>query len=103
MNKNLPLPYCILALLILISTVHVHAQVNFPVSSCEFLKKIGGATSANGAEISAFDPSSNRVYTVAGPIIEYFNMSPTGALVYAGALPTGFTSPAGTTAIPNSV
>jgi hypothetical protein len=83
--------------------MQLHAQVTDPTSSCNFLEKIGGATSINGSEIAAFDPTSNRVYSVAGSIIEYFNMSAAGALVYAGSLPTGFTPPAGTTAIPNSV
>jgi len=72
-------------------------------NTCSFLRKIGGITSANGAEIPAFDPASQRVYVVAGNVVEIFSMSSTGALSPVGNLPFGFTPPGGTTALPNSV
>lgn len=71
--------------------------------TCNFLTRVGGVASTNGAEISAFDPVSKRVYTVAGAVIEYHFLSNTGALTLAGALPLGFTVPAGANAVPNSV
>ncbi len=74
------------------------AQVNRP-----FLKKVGGATSANGAEIPAFDPTSKRLYVVAGSVVEYYTVGNTGMLLTGGTLANGFTPPAGTIAIPNSV
>lgn len=86
-----------------VTVVGVNAQTTNPNSTCNFLKKIGGATSTNGSEIAAFDPTSQRVYTVAGPVIEYFNMSNAGTLTYGGFLPNGFTTPAGGIALPNSV
>ncbi|WP_084227145.1 choice-of-anchor I family protein [Nostoc sp. KVJ20] len=72
-------------------------------NNSSFLQKIGGFTSTNGAEISAFDPGSDRLFVVAGSIIEIYNVSNTGAVTSAGTLTTGFTPPAGTQAIPNSV
>ncbi len=71
--------------------------------NCNFLNKIAGIASVNGAEISTYDPVSKRVYTVAGPIIEYYGLSNTGALTLKGELPLGFTLPSGTNAVPNSV
>ena len=71
--------------------------------SCEFLKKTGSVTSAKGAEISAFDPASKRVFSVAGTVIEYHNLSNTGALSFGGELQPGFTVPTGQVALPNSV
>ncbi len=59
--------------------------------------------SSNGAEISAFDPSTNRVFTVAGNAIEYYTLSSTGVLSIPTNIPYGFTVAAGSTAIPNSV
>ena len=70
---------------------------------CEFLKKTGSISSAKGAEISAFDPASKRVFTVAGTVIEFHNLSNTGTLSPGGELPVGFTVPAGQIALPNSV
>ncbi len=87
---------CFLVLTVLQS--HAQGYVN-----SQFLKKIGGATSANGAEIPAFDPISKRVYTVAGPALEWYTMSNTGALSIGGTLPFGFLLPPGTVAVPNSV
>ncbi|BAY93855.1 MULTISPECIES: choice-of-anchor I family protein [unclassified Tolypothrix] len=67
------------------------------------LQKVGGFTSANGAEISAFDPGSDRLFVVAGTTVEIYNVSNTGALTAAGSLTPGFTAPTGTEIIPNSV
>jgi len=67
------------------------------------LQKVGGFTSANGAEIPAFDPGSDRLFTVAGSTIEILSVSNTGALTLAGSLTPGFTPPAGTNVVPNSV
>ena len=72
-------------------------------TTCNFLTKVGNLSSTNGAEISAFDPASKRVFTVAGPVIEFHSMSNTGALTFGGSLPLGFTVPAGQIALPNSV
>jgi hypothetical protein len=72
-------------------------------NDCSFLRKASGLVSANGAEIPAFDPGSSRVYSVAGSVIEAFTMDNTGALSLVGSLPVGFTPPAGTVALPNSV
>ncbi len=69
---------------------------------CQPLIRKSTATSANGAEISAFDPASNRLYTVAGTAIEYYTLSNTGALAAPVNVPFGFTS-AGNNIIPNSV
>ncbi|OKH52150.1 hypothetical protein NIES2101_16075 [Calothrix sp. HK-06] len=66
------------------------------------LKKVGGAT-GTGAEIPAFDPGSNRLFVVAGSTVEIYSVSNTGALTAAGSLTPGFTAPAGSEIIPNSV
>ncbi|QSV63886.1 MAG: hypothetical protein HEQ26_15135 [Dolichospermum sp. DL01] len=68
-----------------------------------FLTKVGGATSANGAEISAFDSVSKRLFVVAGNTIEFYTVSNTGTLALAGSLTPTITTPAGTALIPNSV
>ena len=73
------------------------------VATPGILQKVGGFTSANGAEIPAFDPGSDRLFTVAGSTIEILSVSSTGALTLVGTLTPGFTPPAGTIAIPNSV
>src|SRR5215510_1348110 len=86
----------------MIASIGLNAQCP-PGVQCDFLKKVGTLSSANGAEISAFDPASRKVFTVAGPAIEWHAMSNTGALTFGGALPLGFTVPAGQIAIPNSV
>ena len=59
--------------------------------------------SNNGAEISAFDPSTNRVFTIAGPALEYYTLSNAGVLAGPNNMPFGFTPAAGTTAVPNSI
>ncbi|MDD1458565.1 ExeM/NucH family extracellular endonuclease, partial [Dolichospermum sp. ST_sed2] len=68
-----------------------------------FLTKVGGATSANGAEISAFDSGSNRLFVVAGNTIEFYTVSTTGTLALAGSLTPTITPPVGAALIPNSV
>ncbi|PHM11399.1 choice-of-anchor I family protein [Nostoc sp. 'Peltigera malacea cyanobiont' DB3992] len=72
-------------------------------NNSSILQKVGGFTSTNGAEISAFDSGSDRLFVVSGSIVEIYNVSNTGTLTLAGSLTTGFTPPAGTQAIPNSV
>jgi hypothetical protein len=67
------------------------------------LQKVGGITSANGAEIAAFDAASDRLFVVAGSVIEVQKIDSTGSISAAGFLLTGFTPPVGTQAIPNSV
>jgi uncharacterized protein len=68
-----------------------------------FLKKVGNIISTNGAEIPAFDPGSDRLFVVAGTLIETYSVSNTGGLTLASPLALGFTPPAGTAALPNSV
>ena len=69
----------------------------------EPLQKIGTITSANGAEITAFDPKSASLFTIAGAAVEIQKLSSTGAISASGTLPTGFTPTPGTQVIPNSV
>jgi uncharacterized protein len=72
-------------------------------SNPSFLTKIGGFSSTNGAEISAFDPISDRLFVVAGNTIEVLNLSNLTAPALIGTLTPGFSAPAGTALIPNSV
>ncbi len=67
------------------------------------LQKVGSITSTNGAEIVAFDAASDRLFVVAGTLVEIQKISNTGAITADGSLPTGFSQPVGTVAIPNSV
>lgn len=67
------------------------------------LSKIGGFSSANGAEIPAFDPGSDRLFVVAGNTIEILNFSNPAAPTLIGTLEPGFTLLTGLEAIPNSV
>ncbi|MES2796601.1 MAG: choice-of-anchor I family protein [Bacteroidota bacterium] len=60
------------------------------------------AISANGAEISAFDPINDKIYTVAGPAVEYYTLDANGAISAGTNVPFGFTS-AGNNILPNSV
>ena len=92
-----------IAAVFLTASLALQAQPTLPNTPCNFLTRIGGATSTNGAEIPAFDPASKRVYTVAGPVVEYFIMGNNGALTLGGTVPLGFTLVAGTIALPNSV
>jgi hypothetical protein len=68
-----------------------------------FLTKVGGAISVNGAEISAFDSGSKRLFVVAGNTIDFYSVSTTGTLALAGSLTPTITPPAGAALIPNSV
>lgn len=68
-----------------------------------FLTKVGSATSANGAEIPAFDPLSDRLFVVAATTVEIYTVSNTGSLTAAGSLTPTITPPGGTALIPNSV
>jgi uncharacterized repeat protein (TIGR01451 family) len=67
------------------------------------LKKIGGVVSTNGAEIAAFDAGSDRLFVVAGSVVETQKIDNKGAITADGSLALGFTPTAGTNAIPNSV
>lgn len=67
------------------------------------LNYLNRVTSSNGAEISDFDPGSDRLFVVAGNTIEIYTMSSTGFLTAAGALGPGITPDADTALIPNSV
>jgi 2',3'-cyclic-nucleotide 2'-phosphodiesterase (5'-nucleotidase family) len=75
----------------------------FIESSSAQLAIKSSVTSANGAEISAFDPATNRLFTVAGNAIEYYTLSNTGVLSSPTTIPYGLTLAPGTTALPNSV
>ncbi len=79
------------------------ATVSIEDNTTGSLRQVGTITSANGAEISAFDPSSRRLYVVAGDRIEIFSLSNTGTLSLVGDLPLGFAAPAGVNVLPNSV
>lgn len=103
MSKKFTNLKLLMAGVFLTASVALQAQPTLPATPCNFLSRLGGVASANGAEIPAFDPASKRVYTVAGKLIEYFTMSNTGALTLGGSLPLGFTVPATDSAIPNSV
>lgn len=71
-------------------------------NTCQPLLRKSTATSANGAEISAYDSASKRVFTVAGPAMEYYNLSNTGTLSGPNNIPSGFTV-GSNTILPNSV
>ena len=73
------------------------------------LTKIGGFTSSNGGEIPAFDPISDRLFVVAGSVVEILNLSNPASPSKIGDLafntsgdPDGTTA-GGFTLIPNSV
>lgn len=72
-------------------------------NDCSMLTRTHFYNSANGAEISAFDPESDRLYTVAGNTVEYFSISNTGQITLLGNVNPGFTVQEGFSAIPNSV
>lgn len=79
------------------------ATVTIADNAAGSLKKVGGFTSTNGAEIPAFDAGSDRLFVVAGSTVEIYSVSSTGALTLTGTLASGFTAPAGTAILPNSV
>ncbi|MDB9309593.1 choice-of-anchor I family protein [Aphanizomenon sp. CS-733/32] len=73
------------------------------------LTKIGGFTSSNGGEIPAFDPISDRLFVVAGSVVEILDLSNPASPSKIGDLafntsgdPDGTTA-GGFTLIPNSV
>ncbi|MBK8699254.1 MAG: choice-of-anchor I family protein [Saprospiraceae bacterium] len=72
-------------------------------NTCSFLTHTSTITSVNGAEISAYDATSSKLFAVAGEFIEEFNLNASGQLSLIGILSNGFTAPAGFAAIPNSV
>jgi uncharacterized repeat protein (TIGR01451 family) len=75
-----------------------------PVSDSQIsLKKVGGIVSTNGAEIAAFDAGSDRLFVVAGSLVEIQKVDNKGAITADGSLAFGFTPPAGTEILPNSV
>ncbi|MEB3337699.1 MAG: choice-of-anchor I family protein [Leptolyngbyaceae bacterium] len=51
------------------------ASVTANITEAGFLTKIGGFTSMNGAEIPAFDPGSDRLFVVAGSVVEILNFA----------------------------
>lgn len=81
----------------------VAQMITITDNTCDVLVRKSTATSTNGAEISAFDPISKRLYTVAGPVVEYYTLSNTGILSAPTALAFGFNGGAGNTVLPNSV
>src|SRR5690606_7650712 len=72
-------------------------------NDCSFLRKLGTITSAQGAEIPAFDPLSNRIYVVSGISVEYFVVNAFRIPVYGGQINPGFTIPNNTSVYPNSI
>ncbi|MBD2355378.1 choice-of-anchor I family protein [Tolypothrix sp. FACHB-123] len=78
-------------------------SANTATKNFNVLQKLGGVTSVNGAEISAFDPQSDRLYVVAANTVETYSLSNTGTLNLISSLSPGFTLDAETEAIPNSV
>ncbi len=78
-------------------------NVTIKENNCSFLVKSGTVTSINGAEIPAFDATSSRLYVVAGNTIEYYHLNSAGIPVLEGSLAPGFSPPANTNIIPNSV
>lgn len=51
------------------------ASVTANITEAGFLTKIGGFSSANGAEIPAFDPGSKRLFVVAGTVVEILDLA----------------------------
>lgn len=78
-------------------------NISITDNSCQPLIYKSTGTSSNGAEISAYDTSSKRVFTVAGPAMEYYSLSSTGMLTGPTNMPFGFTAPVNTNVLPNSV
>ncbi len=69
---------------------------------CQPIIRKSSATSANGAEISAFDPVTNRVFSVAGTVVEYYTLSSGALLSSPATIATGFTAGANNI-LPNSI
>lgn len=74
----------------------------YALTSQTLLNKIATTTSTKGAEISAFDPSSKQLFTVAGNAVEVYSMNPNGKLEYADTLVKTIAKP-GYNFVPNSV
>ncbi len=83
--------------------VDLNALVTPVSDSLISLKKIGGVTSTNGAEIAAFDAGSDRLFVVAGSLVEIQKIDNKGTVTADGSLALGFTPAAGTEVLPNSV
>lgn len=81
----------------------ISQNVSIEENNCSFLRRVSSFTSLNGAEIPAFDPSSNRVYVVAGTLVEAYSLNNVGVLSSIGPVALGFTPPVNTNALPNSV
>jgi uncharacterized protein len=77
-------------------------NISISDNSCQPLIRKSTSTSVNGAEISAFDPSSNRLYTVAGTVVEYYTINNGGVLSSPTNVPFGFIS-TGNNIVPNSL
>ncbi|MBD2652828.1 choice-of-anchor I family protein [Synechocystis sp. FACHB-383] len=68
------------------------------------ISKIGGFASSNGAEIPAFDPSTKRLFVVAGSVIEILDLTNPTNPTKLGDLALNFDGlPAGFSPAPNSV
>ena len=77
-------------------------NVTIDDNTCQALIRKSTSASVNGAEISAFDPSTNRIFTVAGPAMEYYTLSNSGIISAPTNMLIGFIS-AGNNIVPNSV
>ncbi len=79
------------------------------ITEANFLTKIGGYSSANGAEIPAFDAASDRLFVVAGSVVEILDLANPTSPTKIGDLAFNTTGdPDGATAggfalVPNSV
>jgi hypothetical protein len=86
----------------------ITANITEPNAS-SFLTKIGGYSSTNGAEIPAFDPASDRLFVVAGSVVEILNLANPASPTKIGDLALNTTGdPDGATVggfalLPNSV
>lgn len=78
-------------------------NISITDNGCQPLIYKSTGASSNGAEISAYDTSSKRVFSVAGPAMEYYSLSNTGVLTGPNNMPFGFSTPVNTNALPNSV
>ena len=80
----------------------VTQNVSIDDNICQAIIRKSTSASVNGAEISAFDPTTNRIFTVAALVMEYYMLSNAGILSAPTNMPFGFTS-AGNNILPNSV
>ncbi|MBL0082533.1 MAG: choice-of-anchor I family protein [Saprospiraceae bacterium] len=86
-----------------VSGNNASAVINIENNDCSFVNYLSTFASSFGAEISTFDAASQQVYTVAGEVIERLTLNNSGILSLSGSVTPGFVTPAGFTAIPNSV